>query len=108
MPTRRLIERVDGVAEYLVHDAAEDRFALEAVADVAPVIERNKALLAADDGGWSPSREWRRVASFPPIAIEIFKRRWGADPLARGNEALLRRLLNDPDLRHFRTAPGRV
>jgi hypothetical protein len=108
MATRRLLDRVDGAAEFLVHDAAEDRFALETVADVAPVLERNKKLLAADDAGWSPTREWRRVASFPPIVIEIFKRRWGADPLARGNEALLRRLLNDPDLRHLRTAPGRI
>jgi hypothetical protein len=108
MSTRRLIERACGAAEFLVHDEAEDRFAVETVADIGPVIERNKSLIAADDGGWSPTREWRRVASFPPVVIEIFKRRWGADPLARGNEALLRRLLNDPDLRHFRTAPGRV
>jgi hypothetical protein len=108
MATRRFLERVDGADEYLVHDEAEDRFAVERVADIGPVLERNKRLLAAEDGGWSPSREWRRLASFPPIVIEIFKRRWGADPLARGNEALLRRLLNDPDLRHFRTAPGRV
>jgi hypothetical protein len=105
---RRLLERADGVAEYLVHDEAEDGFAVETIADIEPVIERNKALFTADDAGWSQSREWRRVASFPPIVIEIFKQRWGADPLARGNEALLRRLLNDPDLRHFRTAPGRV
>lgn len=108
MPTRRFLDHVDGAAEFLRYDEAEDRFAVETVADITPVIERNKALLTADDGGWSPSREWRRVASFPPIVIEIFKRRWGADPLARGNEALLRRLLNEPELRHFRTAPGTI
>src|SRR5690606_20002967 len=101
-------DNVDGAAEFLLYDEAEDRFAVESVADITSVIERNKALFTADDGGWSPTREWRRVASFPPIVIEIFKRRWGADPLARGNEALLRRLLNEPELRHFRTAPGTV
>lgn len=108
MPTRRFLDNVDGAAEFLLYDEAEDRFAVESVADITSVIERNKALFTADDGGWSPTREWRRVASFPPIVIEIFKRRWGADPLARGNEALLRRLLNEPELRHFRTAPGTI
>ncbi|MBX6367953.1 MAG: hypothetical protein IRZ04_08225 [Rhodospirillales bacterium] len=108
MAMRRFLDNVDGAAEFLLYDEAEDRFAVESVADITPVIERNKALFTADDGGWSPTREWRRVASFPPIVIEIFKRRWGADPLARGNEALLRRLLNEPELRHFRTAPGSI
>jgi hypothetical protein len=31
-----------------------------------------------------------------------------ANPLQRGNEKLLGRMLNDPYLRHFRTAPGYV
>jgi hypothetical protein len=103
----RELDRHDGIAEFLHHDEAEDRFALELVADVEAVIERNKALYNEGDG-YSSSREWRRVASFPPIAIEIFKQVWGADPLRGGNEELLRRLINDPALRHFRTAAGRV
>lgn len=98
----------DGTAEWLSLDEGEGRFAIETVADVEPLVERNKRLALDEDGGWSATREWRRVASFPPIVLEIFRRRWGADPFARGNEALLKRLLNDPDLRHFRTAPGRV
>jgi hypothetical protein len=102
------LDRHDGMVERLHWDEEGGRAAVELIADIEPVLERNKALAAAEDGGWSPSREWRRVASFPPIVVEIFKRRWGADPFARGNEALLKRLLNDPDLRHFRTAPGRI
>lgn len=104
---RRLIDAHSGHVEYLHLDEAEGVGAIELVGDVGPVIERNKAL-ARDGGGYAPSGEWRRVASFPPIVIEVVKRLHGADPLARGNEDLLRRLLNDPDLRHFRTSPGRV
>jgi hypothetical protein len=101
------LDRYDGMVEYLHHDPDTESFAVELVSDVAPVIERNKALYGEGDG-YGPSREWRRVASFPPIVREIMRRIWGADPFAKGNEELLRRLLNDPDLRHFRTAPGRI
>ena len=101
------LDRYDGIVEYLHYDADADRYALELVSDVEPVIERNKALYCEGDG-FGPSREWRRVASFPPIIREIATRQWGADPFAKGNEELLKRLLNDPDLRHFRTAPGRI
>ena len=102
-----LLDRYDGLEEFLHFDDGEDHFAVELVSDVEPVIERNKALFNEGDG-FGATRELKRVASFPPIIREITKRVWGADPFAAGNEELLRRLLNDPDLRHFRTAPGRV
>lgn len=102
-----LLDRYDGLEEYLHFDPDDEHFAVELVSDVEPVIERNKALYTEGDG-FGASREWKRVASFPPIIREITKRIWGADPFASGNEELLLRLLNDPDLRHFRTAPGRV
>jgi hypothetical protein len=102
-----LLDRYDGLEEFLHFDDGEYHFAVELVSDVEPVIERNKALFNEGDG-FGATREWKRVASFPPIIREITKRVWGADPFAAGNEELLRRLLNDPDLRHFRTAPGRV
>ena len=106
---RWLIDRHSGFSEYLLQDPSDEtKFALELVADIEPTVERNKALYNEDNRGYSPSGEWQRIASFPPIVIEIFKKQWGADPLAKGNEKLLNRLLNDPDLRHFRTAPGRV
>ena len=102
-----LLDRYDGLEEFLHVDDGEDHFAVELVSDVEPVIERNKALFNEGDG-FGATRELKRVASFPPIIREITRRVWGADPFAAGNEELLRRLLNDPDLRHFRTAPGRV
>lgn len=105
---RWLLDWHSGMTEFLHQDAADpDSFAIEFVADVEPVIERNKALYN-DGDGYGPSREWKRLASFPPIVVEIYKKLWGADPMAKGNEQLLHRMLNDPDLRHFRTAPGSV
>jgi hypothetical protein len=103
----RELDRSDGLVEYLDYDESDDRFAVELACDVEPLIEHNKALYI-DGDGFGPSREWKRVASFPPIMRKIAKRIWGADPFVAGNEELLKRLLNDPDLRHFRTAPGWV
>lgn len=103
-----LLDRQNGWTEYLHQDPADpDSFAIEFVADVGPTLEANKRLYN-DGDGYSPSREWRYVAEIPPIMVEIWKRQYGVDPLARGNEALLKRLLNDPDLRGLRTSPGRL
>lgn len=105
---RWLLDRHSGLTEFLHQDASDpDSFAIEFVADVEPAIERNRALYN-DGDGYTPSRDLQWVASFPPIVIEIYKKLWGADPLAKGNEQLLHRMINDPDLRHFRTAPGRI
>lgn len=103
-----LLDQHDGITEWLVFDESSDNVTLHREYDAEPLIERNKALYNAEDGGWSPSKEWRRVASFPAHAREMFKEMYGADPFQKGNEALLKRILNDPDLRLFRTAPGRV
>jgi len=106
MTGKLLVECCDGAFEYLHHDEDGDRFVIETVADLEPVIEANKA--AFNEAGAARGSEFRRVASYPPIVRDIYARLWGADPFARGNEELLKRLLNDPDLRHFRTMPGRV
>lgn len=104
-----LVGEHSGYRQYLHQDPAdENSFAFELEADVEPTIEHNKRLYNEDNRGFSPGGNIQRIASFPPIVIEIFKKRYGADPLAKGNEQLLLRLLNDPDLRHFRTAPGWV
>jgi len=100
------ITKKDGWDERLSFDASENRFTLQLSGDIENVIERNKALANQNDG-YSPSREWRRVASIPLVLVEMWKKIYGTNPLAKGNEKLLRRLLNDPDLRGLRTSPGK-
>ncbi len=65
MASNQLLDRYDGIEEYLHYDGDEDHFAVELVSDVEPVIERNKALYT-DGDGFGATREWKRVASFPP------------------------------------------
>lgn len=104
MTTLQVETAPDGVAESLVFHS-DGSFALRRSQDVEPALEANKRLQAMGDG-YSASRDLRRIASIPAVVQFEWIRRYGADPLARGNEALLRRLLNDPDWRHLRTAPG--
>lgn len=114
MPYRNdpwLLERdpLTGRVEYLHQDPADPHsFALQVEFDIEPTLERNKRLYNADNRGFSEDRDWQHVASIPAEAVEIFKQLYGADPLKKGNEELLKRFLNDPDMRGFRTAPGRV
>jgi hypothetical protein len=106
MGEARPVETRHGIAERLLFHA-DGTFALQRTCDVTAAIEANKELRKSGDG-YSPSRDLRRVASIP-VAVQFeWLRRYGADPLAKGNEALLRRLLNDPEWAHLRTAPGRV
>ncbi len=74
-------------------------------ADVAPVLERNKAMRNHNDG-YSKSREFRRVASIPNHVYQKILIEEGWDMYAPENAGKLMRMLNDPDWAHLRTADG--
>ena len=81
---------------------------IHSVQDVAPVLERNKALQTANDG-YSPSRELRRVAFIPNILRLKWLNEEGWDayrPDLYGEKLVAK--LNDPEWLFLRTAPGRV
>ena len=76
--------------------------------DVAPVLERNRAIANHNDG-WSPTRELRRAAFIPNIVRQKWLEEEGWDayrPDLYGEQ--LRRKLNDPDWRYLRTAEWRM
>src|SRR5262245_32377197 len=107
---RRLLDsdRVTGVAEYHGYDDLTDRTIIETVQDVAPILERNRALQNADDQGWSGSRDLRRAATIPDIIILKWRNEYGIDVFNRDHWPAVKRLLNDPEWRYLRTAPGRL
>ena len=97
-----------GIAEYHHYDSLADRTVIETVQDVAPILERNKALQNADDRGWSQSRDMRRAATIPDIIVLKWRNDYGIDVFNRDHWPAVRRLLNDPAWRYLRTAPGRL
>lgn len=106
--TRRLLEAdwLTGIAEYHGYDSGTDCTIIETVQDVAPILEHNKALQNADDQGWSPSRDLRRAATIPDIIVLKWRNEYGIDVFDRNHWPAVKRLLNDPEWRYLRTAPG--
>lgn len=105
MGTRPVETTPDGVSQALAFHG-DGSIALRWSQDVEPILAAN-ARRRLDGDGYSPSRELRRIASIPAVVQIEWIRRYGVDPLAKGNEPLLRRLLNDPEWRHLRAGPGR-
>ena len=81
---------------------------IHSVQDVAPVIERNKALRNENDG-YSPSRELVRIGFIPTIFRDKWLNEEGWDawrPDLYGDKLVQK--LNDPDYAFLRTGGGRV
>lgn len=110
MSTKALLDdgtEQGGVQEVVHFDANGELKALERRLDVEPLLEANKS--AYNIGLQNRASEFRRVASYDPVTIDIFCKKWGIDQRALWKDKrMVSRLLNDPDLRHFRTLPGTV
>jgi hypothetical protein len=95
---------MDFVGTKFHYDEMEDKLTVERVQDVEPIIEYNKAL--ANDAPTNWRGDMHRVASIPFVIIEKHKNETGVDLMK--DEVALRRFLNDPDNRMFRTKLGRL
>ena len=77
-----------------------------------PLMKRNKELYNLNDG-YTASREMRRVASVPPIILQIWAkeyngtRNWWALPKDT-QKKILRVKLNSNEFRYFKTSEGRL
>lgn len=96
----------EGIREDLIFHS-DGSFALRRSEDIEPIIDANKRGQNEGDG-WSKSREWRHVARIPMTVYLQWIQTYGCDPFDKGNEALLNRLLNDPDNRYLRVSQGSV
>lgn len=85
--------------KWFEYDDHNDTFTIHTQQDVSKLIEHNKKLYNARAGErWG---DWNFVASIPnSIMFELMKSGKLDD------QAYMRRFLNDPELRHFRTRPG--
>ena len=80
--------------------------------NINPLLERNKKLYTANSG-YTPSKDFKRIASVPPIILEIWtkeyngSRNWFALPKETQNK-ILKTKLNSSEFRYFRTAEGKL
>ena len=75
-----------------------------------PLLERNKKLYTQNDG-YTASRDMRRIASVPPIMLQIWAkeyngtRNWWALP-KETQKKIMRTKLNSSEFRYFKTSEG--
>lgn len=91
--------------EFFHYDESTGDFAIETRQDVAPILDNNKRQWN-DGDGYTPSREMRKIAEIPLVVLEKWKNELGIDWTNKNHAPAVRRLLNDPDWRYLRTAPG--
>lgn len=103
MPDPMLLGRHSGFSEWL-HTDDGDNYRIVRQADVTEVLDENKRQALANPSGMCAEREWQHVARIPVMVQFEWIQRYGADPLAKGNEDLLRRLLNSNEWRYLRTS----
>lgn len=91
---------VTGISHVFYYDDVTDEASVTAEQDVTAVLEANKK--AFND---APERygEWARVAQIPMVIYLDLKKKGILD-----DQAALKRWLNDPDNRLFRTRAGSV
>ncbi len=103
MPAPLLISQHGGFSEWLHTDDGE-HYRIVRQADVTDALEANRRAALDNPSGMGATREWQHIASIPPMVQFEWIKRYGADPLAKGNEDLLERVLNDPEWRYLRTS----
>ena len=81
----------------------DGKLIIENVFDIAPILEANKISSTDGTGGWTPSKNMRKVANVPIALLEL----WDSMAISptKDRKEFLRRL-NDPDIRGFRTDGG--
>jgi hypothetical protein len=104
MTEKKLFDKDDalGITRIWHYDADKDEATIETRQDVSQIIEENKQEYAQIDerARWG---EWTRVASIPMSIYFQLKREGKLD-----DEAYMKRWLNDPDNKYFRTRSGEV
>ena len=99
----------DGTVEQVIYDDQEETYQFRTVQDVTSILERNKALQNAEDGGKWGKELGGRVCTIPAVVALLWKREgWpekGKD--LEGYRKFLRMKRADPDWRWIFTAPPR-
>jgi len=91
-----------GITRYFHFDPLTNEIAFETVQQTTEIVEANRAQFNATDRRYG-KEEFTKVASIPlALFMELKKKGIANDPAA------LKKWLNDPDNRAFRTKPGIV
>lgn len=100
------LDTAEGVVEHLVFDDADRKIHLQRTSDVTANIEQNKREF--NDASRGRDGLGDKVASIPMGVALTWLERYGVDVFNRNHWPAVKRLLNDPEWRYLRTAPGHI
>ena len=100
---KRILSQANGITE--TFSRSGDTYVIQKLQDCEPILESNKV---AYNAGIDRKSEMRRVASIPLSICEKWRIEKGINVFNKHHWPQVRRLLNDPEYRFLRTAPGRV
>ena len=93
-------------------DDMEKKIIINEKVNINPHLKHNKALLTYNDG-YSKSRDLKRVASIPTIALSVWAKEYNGDSNwfrlpKEVQKNILKKKLNSSEFRYFRTAEGKL
>ena len=104
---------IDGLKkETFSLDDMENKIVVNEEVNIDPHLKHNKILLNQDDG-YSKSRDLKRVASIPTLALSVWAKEYNGDsnwfalPKEVQNK-ILKTKLNSNEFQYFRTAEGKL
>ena len=104
---------VDGLKkETFSLDEMEQKIVINEEVNIDSHLKHNKILLNQDDG-YSKSRDLKRVASIPTLALSVWAKEYNGDGnwFALPKEVqskILKTKLNSNEFKYFRTAEGKI
>ena len=106
----RSVEYDNGITTRYIQES-DGKLTINNQQNVNPLLKRNKDLYNHDSGWVSQAKELKRVASVPPLVLQIWakeyngSRNWFALP-KEIQRKIMRTKLNSNEFRYFRTAEG--
>ena len=104
---------IDGLKkETFLLDEMEQKIIINEEINIDPHLKHNKTLLNQDDG-YSKSRDLKRVASIPTLALSVWAKEYNGDnnwfalPSEVQNK-ILKTKLNSNEFQYFKTAEGNI
>lgn len=97
------IDPLTGTKKIWHYDSDKDEAIIESVVDASELVANNKAMFNSYDERSNWKGDMHLVASIP---MELYMK-WKAEGKLE-DQAFMKRWLNDPDNRFFRTRPGEV
>lgn len=106
------IDLQTGIIETFSKDAMTGKISIHKAQDVNPFFQANQRDMQNSSRNWKGN--WHKVASIPPIIIEMWREELKAkgapdcNPLAAVNKSFLIAKINSGDYSKLRTKEGRV